>query len=130
MTNTNNSKRAPIPQAVRRLWWWFAGPAVATVFGVIAYQIPTVRNATATPDPWITLGIPAVILAPNFLVILPVWWGMRRIKRAVAGTSGRACTNCVHDLSGLGDTGMCPECGRAFDIAADQRSWVRVKVLK
>jgi len=59
MTTSNNRQRAPLPQAVRRLWLWFAGPAVATVFGTIALQLPTVRNATATPDPWITLGIPA-----------------------------------------------------------------------
>jgi len=55
---------------------------------------------------------------------------MLRIKRAVTAASGRACTNCLQDLNGLGDTGRCPECGRAFDIAADQRLWKRAKILK
>jgi hypothetical protein len=29
----------------------------------------------------------------------------------------------------MGDTGVCPECGRRFDIAADHRSWERARLL-
>jgi len=75
---------------------------------------------------WSYLLIPLVIWAPGFVAIIMVRRGLSRIKRAVKAANGRACMACLYDLSGQGHTGVCPECGRAFDAAADQRSWARV----
>jgi len=61
-----------------------------------------------------------------------IWLSRRRtarIRRAVQAASGRACVACVYNLSGMGDTGACPECGRQFDIATTQRSWQRAGML-
>ena len=88
MPSAARSPRAPMPPAVRRLWWWFVLPSVCVVAGAIAYQVPAVRDWTITPNRWIALGIPALIVAPNFVVIVPVWRGLRRIKRAVVAASG------------------------------------------
>ncbi|MFZ4576489.1 MAG: hypothetical protein ACOYN0_19050 [Phycisphaerales bacterium] len=78
-----------------------------------------------TPNLWLSLGIPVYFFTPLFVAIFAIARGQRRIKRAVLAAGGRACTNCVYDLGSLGETGACPECGRGFDSAADQRSWDR-----
>jgi hypothetical protein len=82
-----------------------------------------------TSDSWWRAGILIVAFVPNVIAIVFVWRGRQRIKRAVHASSGRACTHCVHDLSGLGETGTCPECGYAFDAAVDQRRWAQANML-
>jgi len=78
------------------------------------------------------LAIALAAMAPGILLVT-LWIvlrGYRRIKPAVVAASGRACVGCVHDLNGLGNSGTCPECGRAFDLAADQRSWSRARMFR
>ncbi len=119
-----------MPPAVRRLLWWMALPLAAMIAGAVFYKLPAVQSAMATPNTWLSMGIPLLCFAPVFVAFFAIWRGQRRIKRAVLAAHGRACINCVHDLSGLGDTGTCPECGHAFDAAADQRRWARVNMHK
>lgn len=130
MTTTPKHPRASMPPAVRRLLWWMVLPFAVMVGGAIFYQLPAVRTAMSTPSLWLALGIPAWCFSPVFVAFLGIWSGQRRIKRAVLAAHGRACVNCVYDLNGVGDGGVCPECGRPFDIAADQRSWARVNMHK
>jgi hypothetical protein len=101
------------------------GP-VAFLGAAVLSSMPSIRSAMPTSNYWWSVGIPLVIFVPNFVAVVLVWSGRRRIRRAVRASGGRACTYCVHDLSGLGDTGTCPECGHAFDAAADARRWARV----
>jgi hypothetical protein len=61
---------------------------------------------------------------------LLVCWGIstaleRGRQRAFERAGGRLCTNCRYDLRGLGETGVCPECGKSFDIARDAEAWAR-----
>ncbi len=121
---------ALMPPVVRRLYWWMVLPALFAIGYPVIMRVPAVLDAIATLNHWVIVAIPAVVLLPIFVAFLGVWRGTRRIKRAVAAASGRACLNCIYDLSGLADTGACPECGRAFDTTADQRSWARVKMFK
>jgi|GEM_PF-2383329 len=145
--------RAPMPPAVRRLMWWMVLPFVISVTGAVIAGVPAVHDAVkdsvdeslrssvivrvptmldliTVPTVLVIVVIPVSIFLSAFVALLGLWRGQRRIKRAVAASSGRACVNCVYDLNGLGDTGACPECGRAFDTFADQRSWARVKMFK
>ena len=129
MTSNASQPRAPIPRAAQRLWKWFLLPLPLVVVSTIANQVDAVHIAMATPNPWIYMGIPALAFAIIFVMIFGVWHGLRRIKRAVHATSGRACTHCVYNLNGLGDAGVCPECGRPFDITLDRRSWARLSTV-
>jgi hypothetical protein len=128
MAREPSRRRAAMPTAVRRLLWWMALPLAVNIAGAVFYKLPAVQSAMFAPNVWLSLGIPLACFAPVFVAFVGIWHGQRRIKRAVLAAHGRACIHCVHDLGGLGDTGTCPECGRAFDIAADQRSWARVNM--
>lgn len=128
MGTTATDARAEMPHAVRRLLWWMALPFFAIVGGAAVFALPAVRAAMATPSLWWSIAIPFVFVVPHMVAVVAIARGQRRIKRAVLAANGRACTHCVHDLSGLGDAGICPECGRGFDTAADQKRWARVKM--
>lgn len=65
-----------------------------------------------------------------WIIGLLVCWGVstalaRGRQRAFERAGGRLCTHCRYDLRGLGDTGLCPECGKPFDIARDAEAWAR-----
>lgn len=129
MRSNDPEPAPPLPPALRRYELWVAAVFVCTV--VIAVAAPFVlRRAAPRISPlWALPGIPIAVVTMTFGAF---WFSRRRaerIRRGVRAASGRACLGCVYDLSGMGDTGACPECGRRFDIAADQRSWERAKML-
>jgi hypothetical protein len=103
-------------------------PLGVEVVSAILSQVPAAQSELFMPGLWAAVGIPAVHFLSAFVAFLGVWRGRRRIERAVLAANGRACINCVHDLNGLGDAGVCPECGHAFDATADQRRWERVNM--
>jgi len=119
---------APIPPAVKRLRWWFAVPCVFTLAQLAAVQLPlgpikyTLAYSVAE----------RIAMMANFglwfAAALIMIRGRQRIRRAVTATSGRSCTACIYDLSGLDYTGNCPECGHTFDTSADLTSWARAKM--
>jgi len=120
---------APFPPALRRNEVGVAAVFVCTL--LISVAAPFMMKPLALPiSPlWALPGIPLAVVTTTFSAI---WLSRRRtarIRRAVQAASGRACVACVYNLSGMGDTGACPECGRHFDIAIDQRSWERAGMM-
>ena len=112
---------APFPPAILRYEHRVAAVFVCTALGAVA----TPFIADWFSPLWALPGIPIAIVTTTFGTI---WYTRRhraRIKVAVVAASGRACVGCVYDLSGMGETGACPECGRPFNIAEDRRSWAR-----
>ncbi|MBY0308254.1 MAG: hypothetical protein K2Q09_05890, partial [Phycisphaerales bacterium] len=122
--------RAPLPPAVCRLMWWVALPLLFPIIVAYFSSVPPVRSVLTGGTVWSGLLLPALFVAPVFVMTVGLWHGLRRVRRAVRAASGRACIHCVQDLNGLGNEGCCPECGRLFDSAADQRSWARVHMYK
>jgi len=104
-------------------------PAACLVVWFVAMLIPAARVVTMGIFSRFSWGMPIVFFGPVFAAILFVRLGRSRIKAAVLAASRRARTYCVHDLSGHADTGVCPECGRPFNAAADQSSWARAEII-
>ncbi len=53
-----------------------------------------------------------------------VWFfSLLRLRRRLRKALGRLCLQCAYDLSGLGESGCCPECGRPFEVKADRARW-------
>lgn len=103
-------------------------PLAAMIAGAILYDVALKQSMTSPPGRWMSLAIPAACFVPLLVSIVAIGRGQRRIKRAVRGADGRACLHCVNDLTGLGESGACPECGAAFDIPAGKRAWARVNM--
>jgi hypothetical protein len=73
-------------------------------------------------------GIPSTLLNAVFAfgLFVPLWWLMlaeRRIRRRLRENDYRLCPKCGHSLLGLEESGQCPECGRAFVVAAVRETW-------
>lgn len=51
------------------------------------------------------------------------WRKLQKLRQRVMVAGGRVCGECAYDLSGLGDGGVCPECGGTFDIARERERW-------
>lgn len=121
--------RAPLPPVIRRFRWWFLVPPGVAVVAHIAVFLPGLLEGSGRFPIWWQWGLPVLTFVP--LIITTAWMfvTLRRITRAVRASGFHACTHCVHDLRGLGQTGLCPECGKAFDIEADRKSWARAKIV-
>lgn len=82
------------------------------------------RDALGIPrEPWGRYGplffglMPIFVFWPMFLL------GRRRIARQFKEARGRLCTHCAYNLSPMGASGTCPECGKLFDVEADIAMW-------
>lgn len=117
-----------MPPAVRRLLWWIALPLMTMLARAIYSRLSGVDSTLASPSVWLPLVWVLILYVPVLIATLVMARGYGRIRRAVRAARGRACVNCVYDLSTLGDAGTCPECGRPFEIAADRRRWARVRM--
>lgn len=47
----------------------------------------------------------------------------RRCHRHVRSVEYGACPDCLYDLRGVGETGTCPECGRAYEMDEVRTLW-------
>lgn len=104
-------------------------------------QLPAkaTRSTTESVTGTVALGLPLVLVAlrPTFhqlwvmlvaliigLVALVVYFVERRRTRALLRESGyRMCLRCRHLLTGLPDSGNCPECGSKYDLDRQRAVW-------
>lgn len=62
--------------------------------------------------PWVSCSMgPALAIATVGVAMM-----LRQERNA------RACVHCQYDLGGLGRRGVCPECGRSFDLDQSDRT--------
>ncbi len=73
--------------------------------------------------PFISALIPIGIFLPQFVVMWILMVKTRKLRRIWRESGGRVCTHCGHNLAGLADLGVCPECGEAFDTHVDRTRW-------
>jgi len=112
-----------MPPVVKRLGWWYVGPLLVIPASMLVFVWPGGTRMLVAGGLWAALLMPAAISTPTFIAMAMVLRGLNRIKRAVQATEGHSCLGCMYDLRGLGDTGICPECGHLFCIDQDRKTW-------
>ena len=118
----SRTPKPPLPPVVKRMQWWQRGTMVVCFAATLPIIMLTPLMSRLA---WSEIWMPMAIVAPVFVVLFMMRRRVSRITRALKAANGRACVACLYDLSGQAETGVCPECGRAFDAAADQLSWAR-----
>lgn len=113
-----------IPALKRGVWSFLAW----TMFGVamtLAYVALTIYWFNA-PKWAAGAAIPTTIFQS-----IGAWrwvrWN-RRVRDTVNQPHGELCLHCLYPIAGLGDSGRCPECGKAFELANVRRVWSEFKV--
>lgn len=69
----------------------------------------------------------------SMFMLTPVTWAMvlfarsraKRVLSEVHRRGFRVCTNCGYNLHGLGDRGVCPECGEQWILSGLRGEWMR-----
>ncbi len=117
-----------LPRVVRRLAWWWLVPVAALVLWIVWFKYLGGMRVMVAIGMWSAAVIPLAVNLPIAVPIVVVVRAMRRWKRAYAASGGCLCTACVHDLRGLGDAGVCPECGVPFELGRDRRAWKQAGV--
>lgn len=130
MATMTRKRWSDLPLAVRRLAWWWLLPVICMVAGAVWYAI-IYNNYVVMPGVspyWAGAAVPLVLFAPLFVSIAVVSVNMHRMKRAYTISQGCICTNCTHNITGLGETGSCPECNYTFDLERDRKAWKQAGV--
>jgi hypothetical protein len=109
---------AQTPPYVKRQLRWFGYSAVAVAIISAGLFVGWPRLGRG----WGFL-IPAILFVPQAVAMVMVWRFSYRLRRQFNESKGCLCTQCGHDVSGLGSIGTCPECGGAFDIERDRARW-------
>ena len=110
---------------MRRGAWSLIGLSAFFVLAALAWVI--FRGPMGVPRGFAYRYGALVLVAVPFVVIWP-WWLLRtrHIRRALLESEGRLCTHCAYNVSTLAPAGICPECGKPYDIERDKPLWEAV----
>lgn len=113
------------PPVMRRGLFWLL--VLSVLFPVAAIAWVIFRTPLGVPRGFaFRFGALILSLFP-FVLLWPLWLiRTRHIRRALLRSEGRLCTHCAYDVSTLAPAGICPECGKAYDIEKDKPLWEAV----
>lgn len=102
-----------------RYWLYLSLPCFAAAIALLFARIELgwVRGS------WVGVVVLTLFFVPVFVISPIMQLPRRHIRRAWRDSGGRLCTHCAYDLSALEPEGLCPECGRAFDVESDAMLW-------
>lgn len=122
MNATEDKPLIGVAPAVRRAAiLWLSSAALCMLLAVLFLAL---RRPLGLPRGGLFRVLPLTLILVPWLIFLPLWfWRVRRLRRALFASRFRLCTHCTYDLSSLGESGTCPECGNPFDAARDVARW-------
>ena|ERR1051326_4712134 len=104
----------------RRAIWVMALGCFLAVYLAKYLWLRLNRMPPNTPTPLLILG-PGMLMLGIAALIDSRYHS--RLRRELITLAGRMCFRCGYNLSGCGDSGVCPECGEAFILAALRERW-------
>ncbi len=110
------------PRPIRRMTLWYG-------LLLVAFFLTFIAVSALWPDVFklfdAYLGRFSIVpfLSFQFLLIACHLVGLARLRGAFRAADGRLCTECAHSVAGLGEQGICPECGHWFNIEVDRIAW-------
>lgn len=122
----------------KRAVWFSAAVAGCLVISMLCFAVLRNRLASkSVPGTTISTGsvqaqfrwvfIVSGVMFCSWIALLVLWirfvFISRRIRERARAMGGRMCSGCGHDLTGIGDSGLCGECGRPFEIEHLRRTW-------
>jgi hypothetical protein len=96
--------------------------AAGVALGVTLITMSVWDSAGLAPGPRWREGA-VVVAGVSVLVIVLSFMGTARIVGRARRADGNLCVRCAYDLRDLEGSGICPECGGAYDRAATRRAW-------
>lgn len=106
------------PFMLRRVVWFVVVISLISIVGTVV-MLSLQRRLPL----WAQL---AITLVP-VLATLPITFGFVRWSRGVGRRAfecrGRMCWDCGYVLTGLANSGACPECGKAYSLEGLQAKW-------
>jgi hypothetical protein len=110
------------PPVVRRAAYWLLG--IVSVFEIAAVAWVVLRTPLGLPLRGAYSIVPLALALLPLLVVNPLYlWHTASVRRSLAASGGRLCTHCAYDVSGLEPAGVCPECGKPYNIDTDGILW-------
>ena len=104
-----------------RLYFWLVLPTL--LLSQVVLWARALGMGTGPASRWILPAIFTLVVATVAFVWIYSIVQNRSARRAFVKSKGRTCTGCLYDLNGMGETGVCAECGHAFDVESDARAW-------
>lgn len=122
-----NRNHPPFVKRQRRFVWWMLSIPVAYAASGVVMDMIGVRGGVHgmlawNPWTWLVLGL-TPMLGPILATWIIIRIRFRRARVAWVRSNGRLCVHCAHDLTGLGERGLCPECGQPFVVHDDRKRW-------
>lgn len=122
----------------KRAVWFIAAVVGCLIISMLCFAV--LRNPIASKSvPGTTVSTTSVqaqfrlvfivsgVMFCSWIFLLVVWVRFvvisRRVRKRARVVDGRMCSGCEHDLTGVGDSGVCGECGRGFEIEQLRRTW-------
>ncbi len=127
MTQPPSSNQPAFPPVMRRGVWWLLILSACFMLAPIVWVV--FRGPLGVPRGFAHRYGALMLVAVPFVIIWPLWMlRTRHIRRALVRSNGQLCTHCAYDVSSLPASGICPECGGAYDVEKDKPLWEAVGV--
>lgn len=109
---------------------------VGPLVGLVAVFTATLIDAVGRGNAWVGAHRAHLWGALAFLYVFALvshvvnWQGQRytfdRLRALLVSRRLEVCLRCGYSVSGIGETGVCPECGRPFELRALRDEWKKI----
>src|SRR5262245_16399366 len=118
--------RPPTPPFLKRRVWIYGALITLAEIALIAAILfwPALVSRLPLPS-WVRWASFGALLPYSIAIMILIWWynsAFNEVHRR-AGAGELPCWDCGYDLTNLGASGTCPECGNAFVAVETRERW-------